>query len=152
MRVLGEKSVAGMDRIDIANLGCAHDSVDFEVAFRAGRRADTNGFVCKLNMQRIDVGLRVNRQRSDAELLAGANHAQRNLTAIGNQDFFKHGLARQGNGPLAWFSSAQLQAMRLPYNQIFSDASTNFKKHLPELDGFTVFGHYFGDHTTHSRP
>src|SRR5207248_9026695 len=84
MRVLGEKTVTGMYRIDIANLGCAHDSIDFEIALRAGRRADANGFVCKLNVQRIDVGFRINRERSDAELLAGTNHAQRDLTAISN--------------------------------------------------------------------
>jgi hypothetical protein len=35
-------------------------------------------------VQRIDVGFRINRERSDAELLAGTNHAQGDLTAIGN--------------------------------------------------------------------
>ena len=29
MRVLGQKSIPGMDRIDVANLGCAHDPIDF---------------------------------------------------------------------------------------------------------------------------
>src|SRR5207302_8370349 len=96
VRVLGEKTVTGMYRIDIANLGCAHDSIDFEIAFRAGRRADANGFVCKLNVQRIHVGFRINRERSNAELLAGANHAQRDLTAISNYDFFEHWDARSG--------------------------------------------------------
>src|SRR6266542_3862709 len=33
MGVLSEKSVAGMNRIDIANLGSAHDAVDLEVTF-----------------------------------------------------------------------------------------------------------------------
>ena len=94
MRVLGEKSVARMNRIDIADFSGAHDAIDFEVALRAGRCADANGFVCKLHVQRIDVGFRINRKRSDAELLAGANHAQRDLTAIGNQDFLEHKVAR----------------------------------------------------------
>jgi len=51
---------------------------------RAGRRADANRFVCKLYVQRIHVRFRINRERSDAKLLAGANHAQRDLTAIGD--------------------------------------------------------------------
>src|SRR5215470_1174771 len=51
MRVLGEKSIAGMNCIDIANLGGAHDSIDLEVTFGARRRADADGFVCKLHMQ-----------------------------------------------------------------------------------------------------
>src|SRR4029453_2071982 len=48
MGVLGEKSIAGMNRIDIADLCSAHDAIDFKVALRAGRRANANGFVCKL--------------------------------------------------------------------------------------------------------
>jgi hypothetical protein len=84
MGVLGEKSVAWMNRVNVANFSGAHDSIDFEIAFRTGRPANANGFVCKLNVQRIDVGFRINRERSDAELLAGANHAKRDLTAIGD--------------------------------------------------------------------
>ena len=55
MRVLREESVAGMNRIDVANLGCAHDAIDFQITFRAWRRANTDRFIRKLNMQRIDV-------------------------------------------------------------------------------------------------
>ena len=51
MRVLSEKSVAEMNRVDIANLGGAHDAVDLQITFRAGRRADTNGLLRKLHMQ-----------------------------------------------------------------------------------------------------
>ena len=29
VRVLGEKTIPGMNRIDVANLGCTHDSIDF---------------------------------------------------------------------------------------------------------------------------
>jgi hypothetical protein len=36
------------------------------------------------------VSFAVNRNRADAQLLAGANHAQRNLSSIRNQDFLKH--------------------------------------------------------------
>ena len=41
-------------------------------------------------MQRIDVGLGINGQGADAELLAGANDAKRDFAAIGDQNFFKH--------------------------------------------------------------
>ena len=36
VRVLGEKSVAGMNRIDVADFGRAHDAIDFQIAFRLG--------------------------------------------------------------------------------------------------------------------
>ena len=92
MRVLREKPIAGMDGIDIANLGCAHNAIDFQITLGAGRRADADRFICELNMQRIDVGFRINSQGPNTELFAGANDAQRNFAAIGNQNFFKHEL------------------------------------------------------------
>ena len=114
MRVLGEEPITGMNRIDIANLGCAHDAIDFQITFRARRRADADGFIRKLNVQRIDVRFRINRQRANAELFAGANDAQRDLTAIGNQNFLKHdGRAR---------SLARLAvSMRLPASAIINE-------------------------------
>ena len=51
MRVLGQKTVAGMNRIDIADLGRAHDPVDFQITFRAWRGADANRFVRELDVQ-----------------------------------------------------------------------------------------------------
>ena len=90
MRVLGEKSVAGMDRIDVADFGRAHDAIDLQITIGARRRADADRFVGQLHMERIDVRLGVNRERADAEFLAGANDAQRDFAAIGDQDFFEH--------------------------------------------------------------
>jgi hypothetical protein len=43
-------------------------------------------------VQRIYVGIGINRQGSNPELFARADNAQRNFTAIGNQDFLKHWL------------------------------------------------------------
>ena len=57
MRVLGEESVARMNRVDVADLGRAHDTVDFQITLGAGRSADADRFVRELNVQRIDVCL-----------------------------------------------------------------------------------------------
>ena len=84
MGVLSEESIAWMNRIHIANLRGAHDAIDLEITFRARRRPDANGFIRKLNVQRIHVGFRIDRQRSDAEFLACADYPQRDLTTIGN--------------------------------------------------------------------
>ena len=90
MRVLGKKPVAGMDGIDIANLGCAHNAIDFQITLGAGRGANADRFIRELNMQRIDVRFRINSQGTNTKFFAGANDAQCDFTAIGDQNFFKH--------------------------------------------------------------
>ena len=55
MRVLGEESLAGMNRVDIADLGRAHDPIDFQITLKAGRRTDADRFIRELDVQRIDV-------------------------------------------------------------------------------------------------
>ncbi len=96
MRVLGEKSIAGMNRVNIADLGCAHDPIDSQITFQARGGADADRFVSKLDVQRIDVCLRINRQSANAEFFARANHPQRDFSAISNQYFLKHWDARFG--------------------------------------------------------
>src|SRR6266446_5812378 len=90
MRVLGEETVAGMNSVDISHLGRAHDAIDFQITFIARCGADADRFVRQLDMERIDVRFGINRQRANAEFFASANDAQRDLTAISNQDFFEH--------------------------------------------------------------
>jgi hypothetical protein len=49
--VLRQESITGMDRIDITYFRCAHDAIDFQVTFRARRRANTDCFVCQLHVE-----------------------------------------------------------------------------------------------------
>src|ERR1700736_6000534 len=90
VRVLGEKAVTRMNGVDIADLGRAHDTIDLQITFIAWRRADADRFVCQLDMKRIDIRLRINCKRADAQFLASADDAQCNFTAISNQDFLEH--------------------------------------------------------------
>ena len=50
VRVLGEEAVAGVNRLDVADLGRADDLVDLQVALGALRRADADGFVGQLQV------------------------------------------------------------------------------------------------------
>ncbi len=43
-------------------------------------------------MHGVGVGDRMNRDRADAHLAAGAMDAERDLSAVGDQDFFEHRL------------------------------------------------------------
>ena len=90
VRVLREQSVAGMNGVDVGDLGGADDGGNIQIALRQLRRADADGFVGKADVQRVPVGVAVDRDRADAQLLARADDAQRDLAAIGYQNFLKH--------------------------------------------------------------
>src|SRR6476659_3645051 len=94
MRILGEEPIARMNRVNIADLGRAHDPIDFQITFKAGRRTDTDRFIGELDVQRIDVCLRIDRESANAEFLAGANYPQRDLSAISNENLLEHGTGR----------------------------------------------------------
>ncbi len=61
-----------------------------QIALRGRRWPDADAFVGKAHMHRVGVGRRMDRDRGDAHLLAGAIDAERDLAAIGDQDFFEH--------------------------------------------------------------
>src|SRR5205823_876066 len=98
VRVLGQKSVTGMNSIDIAHFRRTHNAIDFQITFRAGRGADADRFIRQLNMERIDIGFGINCECANAELLARADDAQRNLSAISDQDFLEHHNTRGRSG------------------------------------------------------
>ncbi len=83
--VLGEEPVAGVNGIDVRNLGGADDAVDPQVTLSAGRAADADGFVRHLGVHGVRVRLRVHRHGADVQLLAGANDPDGDLPAIGYQ-------------------------------------------------------------------
>ena len=88
--VLGEEPVAGVDGIDVRNLGGLDDAVDAQIALSAGRAADADGFVRHLRVHGVRVCLRVHRHGADIQFLAGADDPDGDLTAIGYEYFFKH--------------------------------------------------------------
>ena len=88
--VLRQQSVAGMHRVDVGDLRRADDRGNIQITQRELRRPDADGLVGKAHGQRVAVGLAVNRNGADAQLLARANHAQGNLSAIGNQNLLEH--------------------------------------------------------------
>ena len=47
-------------------------------------------------MHGVGVGGGMHRDGRDAELLAGAQHPERDLAAIGDQDFIEHGVCPAG--------------------------------------------------------
>jgi hypothetical protein len=90
MRIFSEKPVPRMNCIDIADLRGADDPIDFQVAVRTRRPADTDRFICQLDVQRVDIRLGINGDSWYPEFFAGADNPQCDLAAIGDQDFIEH--------------------------------------------------------------
>ncbi len=87
---LRQEPVAGMNRVGAGDLGRAQHRRHVQVAVGAARRPDADVLVREADVQRILVGLRVHRDGLDAQFAAGANDPQRDLPAVGDQDFLEH--------------------------------------------------------------
>ncbi len=85
---LGEEAVARMDRLGVADLRRGDDARDVEIALARRRRADADRLVGKADVLEVAVRGGVHRHRLDAEAVAGAQHAQRDFAAVGDEDFF----------------------------------------------------------------
>ena len=115
---LGEKAVARMNRVGARDFGSADDGRHVQVAVGTPRRPDAHVFVREADMQRVLVGLGVDRHGLDAELAARDDHAQRDLPTIRDQNFLEHqaGLMANNRSPYctAWpFSTYTLTTVPL---------------------------------------
>ena len=86
----GEKTVAGVDGVDIADFGGGDDAIDFEITLCAGSWADADGFVGGLDVKGVVIGFGVDGESADAEVFAGADDAEGDLAAVGDEDFVEH--------------------------------------------------------------
>ena len=90
LRVLAEEAIAGVDGLDVGDLGRRDDRGDVQVAVCGGCWADADRLISEAQVQAVFVGLAVNRDRLDAQVLAGAQDPERDLAAIGDQDALEH--------------------------------------------------------------
>jgi hypothetical protein len=64
------------------------------------RWPDADGFVRELHVERVHIGLRINRETANAQLLAGADDAESDFATVGDEDLFKHQRRRWGAADL----------------------------------------------------
>jgi hypothetical protein len=88
--VLGEKAVAGVDGVAAARQRNFQDTVAAQVGVARGWWADEGRFIGQRHVQGAGVGVGVDGDGGDPHLLAGADNANGDLPAIGDQDFAKH--------------------------------------------------------------
>src|SRR5690606_12957010 len=89
-RVLGEKPVARMHGLGAGDLAGREDRGDVEVGILGRGRPHAYAFVGEADMHGVGVGLGVDGDGLDAQLLARAQDAQRDLAAIGYEDLGEH--------------------------------------------------------------
>ncbi len=91
LAVLGEESVAGVDRVGAGLQRDADDLVDIEVcAHGMTRLADHVGLVRLLPMERAAVLVREHRDGAGSQFVRGAEGSDGDLTAVGDQDLAEH--------------------------------------------------------------
>ena len=81
--VLGQKPVARVDRIDVCDLGCRDHHRDVEIAFCRRGGAYAPGLVGESHVQRVAVGFRVDRDRSNPKLPARPYDTGGDLATVG---------------------------------------------------------------------
>ena len=87
-----------MDGLGAGDLAGRHDGGNVEIAVARRRRPDAHAFIGEPHMHRFFIGRRMHGDGLDAELAAGAHHAQGDFAAIGDEDLVEHRLLDQHEG------------------------------------------------------
>ena len=89
MLVLREESVPRMDRLGVGLPRNLKDLIDREIALARRRRPNEIGLVRPAHVQAVAVGLRIHCHGPQSKLRAGTQNPDRDLAAVGDQDFSK---------------------------------------------------------------
>ena len=84
--ILRQEAVAGMHRLGAAAARRVEDRRDVQIALPRRRGPDRPCLVGELDMQRVAVGLGIDRDGRDPEPPRGADHPAGDFAAIGDQD------------------------------------------------------------------
>ena len=87
---LRQEAVAGMHGLSARALAGLDDFLDDEVTLGRLRRADRNRGVGHGDVERVLVGVRINRNRLDPHFPGRLDHPAGDLTAVCDQDPFEH--------------------------------------------------------------
>jgi hypothetical protein len=88
--IFRQEAIAGMDRLRAGDLAGRDDGRDRQIALRRRVRPDADAFVGHADMHGIGIGDGMNGDRLDAHFLAGADHTERNLAPVRDQDLCEH--------------------------------------------------------------
>jgi hypothetical protein len=86
VRVLGQKSVAGVNGVGACPFCCREDLCDDEVGVGARCAVQADRLVGQFDVLGIDVLIRIDRNGRDSRVFGCANHANSNFTAVSDKD------------------------------------------------------------------
>ena len=132
--VFGQRAVAGMDGVGVGQFGGADDIGKIAVAVLASRRTDADVFVGERHVQRVGVGQRVDGHRVDAHLLAGANDAEGDFAAVGDEYFVKQGRLARANFEDGLVVLDRLRVVDEDFDDLACDVGRDFVHDLHRLD------------------
>ena len=87
---LGQEAVARMHRLRAGRAAGLDDLVDDEIGLRGRRRADMDGLVGHLDVQRVAVGVGVDRDGRDAHAPRRLDDPAGDLAPVGDEDLLEH--------------------------------------------------------------
>ena len=145
MRVLGEKAVAGMDRVRARDLAGRDDRRDVEIGLARRRRTDADDFVGEPHMHGVRIGRRMHRDGRDAHLLAGAIDAERDLAAVRDQDLLEHRAIRSASAARR-IRPADRRARESPRSRPATGAATGFIVFIASMMQTVAIGHFARRH------
>ncbi len=128
-----------MDGVGTADDGGGDNSGDVQVGFGGGRRTNTDCFVGEPDVEAVFIGFGVDGDGFDAHFAAGANDAECNFSAVGNQDLSEHGYSFVG----------QLQRAVCCRVGALCGEGLNDEEGLPKFYGGTVFYQDLDDFAVH---
>ena len=89
-RLLRQKAVAGMHRLGAGFAAGLDDPLDAQIALGRRRRADRHRLVGLAHMQRLGIGIGIDRDGRDPHPPRRSDDPAGDLAAIGDQDFVEH--------------------------------------------------------------
>ena len=100
-RVLGQKAVARMNGVGAGDLARRDNGGNVEITVARRRRADAHALIGELDVHRVPVGGRIDRDGRDAELLGRTHDPERDFAPVGDQDLIEHrgGLPDRSQNP-----------------------------------------------------
>jgi len=137
-RILGEKAVAGMDRLGRVTSAALMIAECSDSCAERRRLPYPDRFVGELDVLRLGVGFPSGPHRCGSEARGGALDAQRDLAAVGDQDLFEHLGGSEGDECPPFLSSADDD--RAPYSTgcVLSE-NADFAEKV-ERSGFVFIG------------
>ena len=81
-----------MDGFHVGNFRGADYRWNIEIALRQLWRTNADGFIGETDVKGVTIRLAVNSDGPNPQFLASADHSQRNLAAICNQNFLEHSM------------------------------------------------------------